>query len=352
MVLALVVASCSDSSEPASTPAATSTTSTVVETTTTTLAESTTTTTDAETTTTLAAGPLPPLLVTNADGVLLLDGDFMAQQPTGPASVAFDDADGNVYFQRPRDFTDPGSTIVYVLTTDSFESRELLVPTGEQYLELLDVEDGAVWYTRSEGYESPETARQTLRRYDIASGEVTEVAVTGGWESGIGTASVGAERIVTEWFAEGFSAFNFLDLVGERLTVPGDPYEGTQICEVGVERSDDQGNVLPGCFLSPSLSDDGRVAYVERDIASGETALVVRLVDPGDEVFRTEIDVGDGEIGPTEILGEWALMNRYTFEEEQVYGPALVFNLRTGEMREVGVAGFATFEHGNVPIGS
>lgn len=333
-------------------------------------ADQTTTTIAARTTTspptTSAPTTLPStvvedaLLVANQDGAFLVDDEFLFQLVTGPVELAVDDGQGGLVFQRSSDAfasfpPDPTATIIDYLPPDSFEPRQLLVPTGEQYLELWDADDGVVWYSRREG-DSPENSRETLRSYNQASAAVEEFAVTGGWESGSLSVSVAGSSVVVYWSSEAATGFVFYADSGAIVELEGDPYESTAFCGDGLVFDEASGVLLEElCYEFPELSEDGRLAYLERDAAGSQIRYILVVVDmgTGEELFRQDLDRPDQGWKPAtiDLRADQALVNRTASGEWGApFVSALLIDLNSGDVAEVGASGQARFLTGPMGI--
>ncbi len=329
---------------------------------TTTLATTTTTVTSTTTTATTLAPTLEAdaLIVANDDGAFLVEDEFLFQLVTGPVELALDDGVGRLVFQRSSDAfagaePDPEATIIDYLPPDSFEPQELLVPTGQQYLQLRDAADGMVWYTRREG-DSPDTATETLRAYDMDTRAVDEFAVTGGWESGAIEVSVGGTNVAAFWSAEAATGFAFYSESGALVSFGGNPYEFEQFCGDGqlYDAASNQ-SVDEPCYEYAELSDDGRLAYYEVgfDGVQVRWVLVVVDLDSGTELFRQDLNRPDQGWKPATIdLGpERVLVNR---AQSGVWGApmtnAWLIDLDSGAIDEVGLSGEARFLNGPMAI--
>lgn len=324
----------------------------------TTTAPPATTTTVGSTTTVESAGSGVPVIVGNDDGAFLVDADFSFQLVEGPVELAVDDGVGGVVFQRTSDRgrREPRATIVYYVPPDSFEPRELLVPTGEQYLKLWEVDAGEVWYSRREG-DSPETSSETLRTYDFASRTVDQLAITGGWEAGTMSVSVADSVAVAYWSAEATTGFEYYDSdSAHRIGFGGDPYQNTGFCVDGGEVYDEfSGELLvEGCFEYAAL-DNSRLAYIERAFDGVQVRYLVVVVDldGGAELFRRDLERPDQGWVPREIdlLDDHLLVNRTgTGAFDAPYVDAVLFDLTTGTVTEIGVAGQTRFLRGPMGI--
>ncbi len=282
-VLALMATACGGDDADTSTTSAPETTVTAAPTTTaapatTTVAPATTSSTTTTTTTEPAPVGPPPgsVLITNEDGVYVGTIDGVASQIIdadtsaigGIIAFAIDDTAGGVVFQpNQQPFLFKGDdSIVYWVPQGAGAPQELLVPAADQGLGLEDVVDDGrvqVYYTRVEGQGDPETAAQTLRRFDVAATAVTEVAIVGGWESGSSPISVGGDAIVSNGVGEGWFFMNFFDLDGVVFDSPANPIP------------DGEFDCGPDCFYFGDLSPDGtHVAVARLGTNSGGFAIV------------------------------------------------------------------------------
>ena len=264
---ALPAAACGGDDSVASTSTVPATT--VTEAPTTSAAPATTTAAPTTTTTTTEpppAGPPPgSVLITNEDGVYVGTIDGVASQVIdadpgvvgGMIGFAIDDTVGGIVFQpNHQPFLYMGDdSIVYWVPQGSGAPQELLVPAADQGLGLEDVvnNDGVqVYYTRVEGRSSPETAKQTLRRFDVAATTVTEVTTVGGWESGSSPISAGGNTIVSNGVGEGYYWMSFYDLDGVLFDSPANPIP------------DGEFDCAPECFYYGDVSPDGTLLAVGR----------------------------------------------------------------------------------------
>ncbi|MGI9609305.1 MAG: hypothetical protein ACR2NL_03320 [Acidimicrobiia bacterium] len=309
------------------------------------------------TTTSAPTGPAEGgFVVANTDGAFLIDDGFLFQMVEGPVELALDDGAGGLVFQRPPNAgpPDPRATIIYYLPADSLAPQELLVPTGEQYLKLRDVSEGAVWYTRNEG-DTPDTSRETLRTFNLTTRTVDQFAITGGWESGALEVSAAGSTVVAYWSSEASFGFTFFAESGGLVGFEGNPYGADLFCGDG-DMYDTNGNfVRAACFEYAELSDDGRLAFLERAFDGVQVRYVLIIVDldSGEELFRQDLQRPDqGWLPKTiDLLGNQAIVNR---SESGLYRApfveALLVDLDTGVVSELGVAGNARFLKGPIAI--
>lgn len=343
-VAALVVGACgSDASSTTTTTVAPPTTTTAAAPATTTAAPvvTTTTTSPATTTTEVPAGaeiPAGAMLITNEDGVFVatLQGNTSQVIAASPGSVggliafAIDDTAGGVVFQPNRGpWTYQGAdSIVYWVKQGSGAAQELLVPGAEQGLSLEDVarEDGStmVYYTRVEGRDSPDTASQTLRRFDVTAKTVDELARVGGWESGSSPISVGGESIVSNGTGEGLSWISFMDHDGAPFESPANPmadgaFDCLPECLYYADLSPDGTHVAFG-RLTPNAAGSWTIPEVEvRNVASGAVVMSVTLPEIPAVAWIDSLD----------LIEDFVLIN--LVEEGSEYPVAMILQVGPGE---------------------
>jgi hypothetical protein len=339
---ALLVAGCGGGDTATTTSTAADVTTTTVATTTTPPVDDTTSSTTSSTTTTStteAPAPVPPdgsMLITNEDGIFVatLDGassqllDADSTVVGGMVHFAIDDTRGGIVIQpHESPWTSVGDdSIIYWVPQGSSNVQELLVPAADQGLRLEDVatRDGvtSVYYTRRFG-DTPDTAEQTLRRFDLDDRTVSEIALVGGWESGSSPISVGGDTIVRNGSGEAYFWITFTDLDNNEFASPANPIpDGGFDC-------------VPECFYYADLSPDGsEVAFgrlapngsgfyttpeIEvRDIASGDLLLSVTLPELS----------ASGYIDSVDLSATHVLIN--IVEEGSDYPVATVVDLASG----------------------
>ena len=126
----------------------------------------------------------------------------------GPVIEAVDA--GETVYQRPGI-----NNKIFVLGDGD---KELLVGQGDQILILegvrFDPVDGSIPYVVYQRMEpgDPENQRVTLREYNMETGEVREIAVTGGWESSTFN-HINGQRAVGTWSAEAHTGILEIDLL-------------------------------------------------------------------------------------------------------------------------------------------
>lgn len=277
----VVVAACGGDGDAATTTAVPSSTAAATSSTVAATSSSTTTTTSTTSTTTPAEPSVGvELLISGPSGVTLMAPDGTARLVvSSPAVFAIDDLNGGVLFQQER-WAREGQSVVYRVAGDGTEAIKTLIPTSEQGLVLngaVDVDDDTyIYYSRIEG-QTPDDARMTLRRYNLASREVTELSEVGGWESASFPISISESLILYNWSAEAYSGMDFTDLTGNEAAVAADP--------------DPDGQGFFDCGPCPRLgelsSNADRIAYVER--RDGIRYVVIKHVASGAEVQLIEL---------------------------------------------------------------
>jgi hypothetical protein len=283
------------------------------------------------------------LLVAGPEGVFLGEaGVEPVQLIEDRAATAVDDGLGGLLYQidAGRDWDQTPAlrtTIVWWVPKGSERPLDLLVPTADQSLTLEDalVIDGdlTVFYRRSEGAVSFEMV-DSLRRYDHATGAVTELMRGSAWEAGFDVGSVGGGLIAGTEYGQIESYCFFRDFAGAPAFSPADP--SVPGCEG------------PGCPDSCVVSPDGlRVANVETQFDESTNAttaydVVVSDVATGEELERIEIPDPDWAITDLDLSGDGIIVNRSSGEAQLA---AWVVNLSSPDVPawEVPIAGVARF---------
>ncbi|MCP4966447.1 MAG: hypothetical protein GY926_14585 [bacterium] len=344
-VFVLLVAACGgDSADEGTTTssAAAETTMTVAPAATTSTVPAPTTTTSAPTTTTEPPAAIPPagaMLITNEDGVFVatVDGVVSHVVAADPGAVggildfAVDDTRGGLIVQPHRNpwFFLGNDSIIYWVPQGSSTLQELLVPAADQGLKLEDTatQGGSthIYYTRRSG-DLPDTAEQTLRRFDLDAKTVDEVSVVGGWESGTSPISVGGNSIVRNGAGEAYFFLVFTDLGGEVFESPANsipdggfdcvPFE----CFWYADLSPDGTEVALG-RLAPNAGGFPTIPEIEvRDVASGDLIISVTLPEVPAVAGIDSLDLDD----------DYVLIN--LIEEGAVYPYATVVDIASGGM--------------------
>ena len=351
VVAAMMIAACSGPTGDTTVPDSTTTTSATAPTevpTTTAPDTPTTTTTVADTTTTEPApvGSPTGILVAGEAGIELVIDGAATMILDVPASVAADDLRGGVVFQgleADDGFGAPEDTIIWWLPAGAAEAQSLLVPSGDDRLRLVGVEniDGSptVVYIRRANSGDFETAEDTLRLYDFATAEVTEIRTVGGWESGVGNLTYGDDIFAANWFGEAYSGFDFFDAQGEDVDMAADPYPADAICF--------DGTIEPGgerCFDNVAISADGDLLGYTVPVEDDDG--IVRRVDlvvvgVGDGAERARITLREREpfsVGSLDILGDLVLVG-----PGAEGGSAVVVDVASGTVTPLDVRGTTRF---------
>ncbi len=283
-----------------------------------------------------------PVLVTGIDGVFQIGTDgTITGLLDGPVSVAVDDARGGLLYQlesgRSRE-PDDRSTIVWWIPKGAGGAQELLVP-GPSSGHLLTLHDTyatpsgfAVLYTRHETDHSVDEMVDSLRRFDVADRQVTELYSQGAIGQGFGDISAGGALISGTWYGEVGSECFLLDLDGrQRDLVP--PAAGDPAAD----------EYVGGCRLSP---DGTRLAFVTTH--PERVTVSLRNLETGEQT-EFEILEGDGRVGSIDLSDRALLVNL------ERYGPlpAIVFDLDTPDVspRQLPITGVARFTSQPLDIG-
>ncbi len=320
VALTLVIAACGGDDETAATTttAPPATTTTAAATTTAAPASTSTTAAPTTTTTTTTEAPTPPpppgsMLITNEDGVFVATLDGVVAQVLaadagavgGIVDFAIGDTRGGIVVHPNQWFSTGADSIVYWAPQGSDALQQLLVPAADQSLRLEDVQPQGdtvmVYYTRRAG-DTPETAAQTLRSFDLDTKTVAQLAIVGGWESGASPISVGGNTVVRNGAGEAYYWIFFSDLTDNIFDSPANPL-----------LPDGEFDCLPDCFYYADLSPDGsQVAFgrlapnssgfytipeIElRDVASGSVLMNVALPERPAAGFIDSLDVSDTHV--------------------------------------------------------
>lgn len=304
---------------PATTPSTTATTT----------APSTTPSTTASTTPTTIPAAAGGLLIANGETITWGDGDVTPGVDIA-AKVVYDDLAGGVVYQVALPMVgDTGDSTIYHLRAGATEPQALMAPAESNWLVLQDVVrvDGTPTALVVERREptSFENATDVLFEVDLTTGEQREVAVVGGWESGLSAISWDGSTYVTSSFAEAYTFVGTLDRDG---TIT--PWEGA----------------IPGeCF------DDSSCPTKVVASADGERLVMIRqgqLVewDRAADAEVQVIDLPEGIYVAPILSGDTVVLNRYSEGFDSDYGVALVVDLTDGTVTEAPYAGFADWIDG------
>jgi len=283
-----------------------------------------------------------PVLVTGIDGVFQIGTDgTITGLLDGPVSVAVDDARGGLLYQlesgRSRE-PDDRSTIVWWIPKGAGGAQELLVPAPSSR-HLLTLHDTyatpsgfAVLYTRHETDHPVDEMVDSLRRFDVADRQVTELYSQGAIGQGFGDISAGGALISGTWYGGVGSECFLRDLDGRRVDlVP--PAAGDPAAD----------EYVGGCRLS---ADGTRLAFVTTH--PERVTVSIRNLETGEQT-EFEILEGDGRVGSIDLSDRALLVNL----ERDGPLPALVFDLDTPDVspRQLPIAGVARFTNQPLDIG-
>ena len=299
-----------------------------------------------------------PVLVSNQDGVFLIENDgAVIQLVAGPVADAVSDGHGGLVFQVVRgrlalagyqgDPIPGDSTIIWWVPAGSSTPRELLVPspgTGHS-LSLHDAftlgDSFGVVYQRHEGSIPFEDMRDSLRVYDHQTKAIVDALSVRGWEWNVDAASAGGDLVAATEFTLYGGGCRLFALDGSSVSRPGVP-EMTDACDV-------EGS---SCPTMCALSDDGsRVVFLDSAANSPAWDIVLRTVEDGVEIGRSRIEVG-GALRPhrVDVAGDLVLVNQLA--EDWTHRTAFVGDMRVPGIgpAELPVSGRARFAAGGIDI--
>lgn len=250
-------------------------------------------------------------LVSGEGGVVLVDdAESRVLYPEVASAAAPDGAAGLVFQQVSGDRIefDPAETAIWWVPAGGSEADLLIEPPLDAALELIEARtfDGelSVFYVRLEG----ELERLgTLHRFDVATGEASDLGPVEGIELGA-THSVGADTLVASYIADPDCDTRFLDLQGNEKELTGLPaaFAAPGVC-----------GEVP--FRTAVSADDRHLAYAEvvrnDEGAITHTDAVVVDLTTSEEIARVNIrpegvswNIEDLDIGPDAlIVNRWSI---------------------------------------------
>jgi hypothetical protein len=273
------------------------------------------------------------LVIANAETVTWVGPDGDGSVTPGvdiPAKIVYDDLAGGIVYQLWLPYVgDTGDSTVYHLPAGATEPRVLRAPSGAAWEWLMAVVsvDGsptALVVDRRDPV-SFEDATDMLIEIELATGESREVAVVGGWESGLDAISWDGSAYVASMFSEAYTLLNALDRDGTFTEWPG---------------------VLPSeCFDDPTCP---RQVVASPD---GERLVMIRsgnLVewDRSTDSEVQEIELPEGIWLAPILSGDTVVLNQYSDGFNGDHGVALVIDLVDGTVEEAPYAGFADWIDG------
>ncbi|MGF1667979.1 MAG: hypothetical protein ACFCVC_17100, partial [Acidimicrobiia bacterium] len=247
-----------------------------------------------------------------------------------PAKIVYDDLAGGIVYQLWLPHVgDTGDSTVYHLPAGATEPRVLRAPSGAAWEWLMAVTsvDGSPTALVVERRDpvSFEDATDTLFEIDLATGESRELAVVGGWESGLEAISWDGSVYVASRFAEAYTFLHTIDRDGTFTE-----WEGA----LPTECFDD-----PTCPRHVVASPDGERLVM---IRSGNLVEWDRSTDR--EV--QEIELPEGIWLAPILSGDTVVLNQYSDGFYGHNGVALIIDLSDGSMTNAASAGFADWIDG------
>lgn len=201
------------------------------------------------------------------------------------------------------------------------ESRAILEVPDNEALTLegagLDAEGEPVFFYQHHVYADPENTRSTLRSYRLSDAKITEITVTGGWESGVRFSHINrlgqgrTNSAVALWGAEGWTWLEITDLA------TGD----------AVFDSQDLG---PECFDG----DTGCPSFWEAVVFDGDIIGMGPVIDDAGEGFEAfGLWWYETDDGTSELIEAWEWDNGLWYVEDMFLhdDSVLVISLEDGE---------------------
>ncbi len=290
---------------------------------------SATTTTPPTTTVTTIPEAAGGLVIANGETITWGDGDVTPGLDV-PAKVVYDDLAGGVVYQVALPIVgDTGDSTIYHLPAGATQPQVLMAPSGSSWTLLQNVlrVDGsptALVVERRQA-ESFENATDALFEVDLITGERREIAVVGGWESGLSAISWDGSTYVTSSFNEAYTFVSRLDRDG---TIT--PWEGA----------------IPGeCF------DDSSCPTKVVASADGERLVMFRVGqlvewDRTTDAEVQAVDLPEGIYVAPILSGDSVVLNRFSEMFDSDYGVAVMVDLTDGSVSEAPYAGFADWIDG------
>lgn len=217
-------------------------------------------------TTTTTPTPSPTtanIVVATTDGVLRFDANGESHRVVdGSVVAAVSDTTGGVVFQRTEQ-----DTTLWHLPAGATEPVAVVRATGGEWLELWDVAitngDAAVVYSRHDA-PSPhdglasDKPSETLEVTGLATRSTRAITKIGGWEWGPVGISAGGDRFAIETGELVTYRFEFHNIDGTVVRVPGNPFDDSARFPDGTCPDD------PTCPTGIAIAADGkRFAYIE-----------------------------------------------------------------------------------------
>lgn len=268
----------------------------------------------------------PPVLLANADGVFLIrDGLLPGRLLDGRAEIAIEDTLGGIIFQRTE--FEIGTSTIFQLAATNPTPTAIATPTSSESLSLAGAvrdpqdDDVRVWFSRWSGT-TPETITQSLFRSSLSTGEETEVATVGGWNSS-SIIRPAQNLIVAEWRMEDVHGIHIRDFEWTLIDVSGNPYpvDGIAGCTT--------------CPITVTVSDDGAIlAFLEQAGATDQVQhdVVVTDLATGRELTRVQLGADAGPAAELDLHGGHVLLNSRDGERD-AWAPPLIIDLDDGAIQ-------------------
>ena len=247
-----------------------------------------------------------------------------------------------IVFQESGSFIDGEAfdDTIWIEAVDGGPTALVSAPDGAELLLLegaraIDLEEDVVYYQIRTG-SVPEDTKSTLYSIETATGEITEIAVVGGWESGVDFHDISASYPLVSgmWHGEGFSGPVIIDFdTGDVL------YHADQS---GLSCFDGQAG-CPAYWVVTSIDD---VLYGLRppdDAVDTQSAMSLHRFDPvtGSEVEITRFGWDTAVWLPRSIMAvpEGVIVSVEDGEGEPL--PAVLVDLDSGNATTLSLAGYA-----------
>jgi hypothetical protein len=302
------------------------------------------------------AAPTANIIVATTEGVLRFDADGEAHRVVeGSVAAAVSDLTGGVVFQRTE-----RDTTLWHLPAGAAEPVAVVRATGGEWLELWDVAitngNPVVVYSRHDA-PSPQDGlandkpSETLLVTSLVTRSTRVIAKIGGWEWGPVAISAGGDRFALETGAELAYRFEFRDIDGTVVRVPGNPFNNTARFPDG-DCVDD-----PTCPTGFAIAADGkRFVYIQPvggtprdyrfvahdyeivvvDTATGQNLGIVAVHFPDlgqDNIWVHSLDLA----GAGTVIINWSGSTGVTTSTQK----PLVVDLESGRVSTISVAGTA-----------
>ncbi len=252
-----------------------------------------------------------PIVVETDEQVLAVGTDGSEQVVyAGRYHAVASDGAGGMVFQQQIAIEDQSRdrATIYRVPAGTTEPVALIEQDSGHIVEMFGVEDvdgvPTLLYTDRTGFDSPESAQTMLVAYDLDSGTGRQLAVVGGWESGIRSVSYGGGVYVLESMAESEVWWRYLDDDGKEFEPAFDPHP---VCEISADVR---------CPTQPVMTPEGEILFVRHRFSTPDqepidlsAADFVVVNDQGLTVFTGETETVIGDFIEETDLVAWDLSN-------------------------------------------